>query len=148
MLPQYRHLDDDPKVHHPSLPLPSLSVVNFGLIILLFVLVIWLGSRHYHVTQTAVQHHLGQLKLKSEGGESSPSGGSFVLQLEQRSVGAFSRYPETSSIPELAFDQVASYRLCCTIRGETEGSWFRVCDYGPGATQNVGLECLLHSDDG
>ena len=146
MLPQYGKKNHDPKIHHAPLPMPSLQIVNFVLIIILFILVLWLGSRHYHVTQQAVKHHLGKLQLKSD---QTPGSDLHVYELAIRedTVGQFGRYPKQGAIQEMQFQNISRYRLCCTI-DSADGSKYKVCDYGPGATNNVGLECMLHSDDG
>jgi hypothetical protein len=153
-LPQYnnnrkRKDNDDPKLH-PSpgskqiqVTLPSLYAVNTLLIIILFILVFWLGSRHYHVTQEAVKHHLGKLQLKTgpSGGRGGGGGEQTFEFILKDNVGEFTRY----NIPGLVFEQVSRYRLCC-IMNSTEDARFLMCDYGEGATNNVGLECMIHSD--
>ena len=146
MLPQYRGRrddDDDPKIHrqhtHP-IAIPSLSVINSVLIAIGFVLIIGLGSRHYHVTQQAVKHHLGTLQMRKD--TRTPLSYTFVLT---DAVDHFVRYPSDSFIPQMRFEHVIRYRTCCHVDGTD--THYVVCDYGQGATVNLGIECLVHSDN-
>lgn len=54
--------------------------------------------------------------------------------------GSFSRYPadESKYIDSLDPDMMVEYRLCCHINHR-----LFVCDYGQGASQNIGLECAI-----
>lgn len=156
-LPQYntasRGSNRDPKIH-PSpyvegsmghtMSIPSLSVINIVLIVVLFILVFWLATHHKYYTKEVVAHHLGELRLKGAVGPVG-KGQTFTLELRE-DIGRFLRYPKTGTIPGLYFQNVSRYRLCCTIISIDKSQYY-VCDYGQGATDNVGLECLLHSDN-
>ena len=137
MLPQYGKKNHDPKIHHAPLPMPSLQIVNFVLIIILFILVLWLGSRHYHVTQQAVKHHLGKLQLKSD---QTPGSDLHVYELAIRedTVGQFGRYPKQGAIQEMQFQNISRY-LYRLIRRRTTISCF--CHFYAGNLRRKDWTC-------
>lgn len=79
------------------------------------------------------------------GVRSSLSGG-LIQEIEQEVAftlkgdpGKFMRWPDAGSIIKgLDMKRLTGTRLCCRIGGR-----YFVCDYGQGATENIGVECFV-----
>jgi hypothetical protein len=53
-------------------------------------------------------------------------------------AGQFSRWPPNGIIEGLEFTRLANMRVCCHLSDQ-----YFVCDSGQGATNNIGLECIV-----
>jgi hypothetical protein len=53
-------------------------------------------------------------------------------------AGQFARWPAVGVIQGLEFKRLANMRVCCHLSDQ-----YFVCDSGQGATQNIGLECIV-----
>jgi hypothetical protein len=56
-------------------------------------------------------------------------------------AGQFARWPEVGVIEGLDFKRLANMRVCCHLSDQ-----YFVCDSGQGATNNIGLECIVRNE--
>lgn len=87
----------------------------------------------------------GRTLAPSPGIDASP--GNSVVRMSHFTLtgqkGQFVRWPDTGGIAGMDFNRLVNTRICCHVNEQ-----YFVCDSGQGATDNVGLECIVQRGGG
>jgi hypothetical protein len=122
---------DEPRVCSCDRVLPYVNIIISFLLAIAFAVVVYHGPP---IAKRSENFSLPALPARRENIQKI----TFNLKSKERE---FVRYPSNGYIERLEYTRLSNYRLCCHL-----GTEYFVCDYGQGASDNVGLECMIKSD--